>query len=371
MRNCITSPTFVEAHGNLRLTDFRLIAGDYMRRFVLFVCTVFMIYANACLAQAGKVIHDHGAADPSLSAEAQSQGENWAELNAEKGGLGKSTIKVMVLGKSDFPEYSNELVRVQWRANDPIDLYVLIPHGVVKPPAILYLYSYPSDTDHFTQKVWGESVTKGGFAAVGFVAALTGQRYHTRPMREWFISELQESLGISTHDVQMILNYLATRGDIDVRKVGMLGQGSGGAIAILAAAADSRITFVDAINPWGDWPDWLKESCIVPEAERAAYLKSEFLQKVAMLDPVKYLPQFTPNRIRIEQTVGDPMTPKDVQAKIAASVSSPESVVKYPDVRTQIHVWMTQNWWLKEQLQPSPTTPATVQFNHGNRALEH
>jgi dienelactone hydrolase len=190
-------------------------------------------------------------------------------------------------------------------------------------------------------------------------------------MREWFISELQESLGISTHDVQMILNYLATRGDIDVRKVGMLGQGSGGAIAILAAAADPRITFVDAINPWGDWPDWLKESRVVPEAERTVYLKSEFLQKVAILDPVKYLPQFTPNRIRIEQTFGDPMTPKDVQTKIAASVSSPESVVQYPDVRTQIHVWMTQNWWLKEQLHPSPTTSATAQFNYGNRASEH
>jgi len=200
---------------------------------------------------------------------------------------------------------------------------------------------------------------------------MTGQRYHTRPMREWFVSELQEALGTSTHDVQMLLSYLVSRGDMDTTKVGMLGEGSGGAIALLAASTDSRIRFIDAINPWGDWPDWLKESRVVPEGERAAYLEPEFLQKVAILDPVKHLPQFTSDRIRIEQTVGDPMTPKNVQAKIAASVPTPESVVQYPDVRTQIHVWMTQNWWLKEQLHPSPTTSATAQFNYGNRASEH
>ncbi len=54
-------------------------------------------------------------------------------------------------------------------------------------------------------------------------------------MKEWFVSELQESLVESTHDVQMIINYLSTRGDLDMDRVGMFGQGSGGAIAILAA----------------------------------------------------------------------------------------------------------------------------------------
>ncbi len=29
-----------------------------------------------------------------------------------------------------------------------------------------------------------------------------------------------------------------------------------------------------------------------------------------MLDPVKYLPQLQPGRLRLEQVVGDPMTPK-------------------------------------------------------------
>jgi len=87
-------------------------------------------------------------------------------------------------------------------------------------------------------------------------------------MKQWFVSELQEALASSTHDVQMVLNYLDTRGDIDMEYIGVFGQGSGGSIAILAAAADPRISTLQLLDPWGDWPDWLKSSEAIPENER-------------------------------------------------------------------------------------------------------
>ena len=88
------------------------------------------------------------------------------------------------------------------------------------------------------------------------------------------MSELQEALSTSTHDVQMVLNYLEARKDLDMNHVGMYGQGSGGAIAILAAATDPRITALNVTDPWGDWPDWLKGSKQIPEEERATYLSN-------------------------------------------------------------------------------------------------
>src|SRR5208282_3326978 len=45
--------------------------------------------------------------------------------------------------------YTHELTRVQWRPADPIDLYIIKPVGVKNPPVILYLYSYPFETDRF------------------------------------------------------------------------------------------------------------------------------------------------------------------------------------------------------------------------------
>jgi len=136
--------------------------------------------------------------------------------------------------------YTIELLQVQWRWGDPLDLYVFKPTGVKSPPVILNLYGYPADTDPYRNPIFQRELIKDGFAAVGFVSALTGHRYHDRPMKEWFISELQECLGTTAHDVQMVLNYLETRGDLDMNRVGMFGQGSGASIAILASAVDPR-----------------------------------------------------------------------------------------------------------------------------------
>src|SRR5580698_6653304 len=88
---------------------------------------------------------------------------------------------------SDLRRYTLELMRVQWRTGDPIDLYVIKPKGVKKPPVILYLYGYPTDTDIFKRDEYQELVTRNGFAAVGFVSALTGHRYHDRSMKDWFV----------------------------------------------------------------------------------------------------------------------------------------------------------------------------------------
>jgi hypothetical protein len=186
--------------------------------------------------------------------------------------LGNSSLKPVppLIGYiNEYPGYTVELLQVQWRWGDPLDLYVMKPKGIKKPPVILYLYGYPADTERFTDESFQQSVTKGGFAAVGFVSALTGHRYHDRPMKEWFLSELQECLGKSAHDVQMVLDYLDTRSDLDMTRVGMFTQGSGASIGILASAVDPRIKVLDALDPWGDWPTWMATSPFVPQKERA------------------------------------------------------------------------------------------------------
>src|SRR3981081_2748538 len=37
-----------------------------------------------------------------------------------------------------YPGYTVELLQVQWRFGDPLDLYVMKPAGVKKPPGIIY-----------------------------------------------------------------------------------------------------------------------------------------------------------------------------------------------------------------------------------------
>jgi hypothetical protein len=233
---------------------------------------------------------------------------------------------------NDYPHYTMELLRVQWRAGDPIDLYVMKPKGVKKPPVILYLYGYPTDTEIFQREEYQELVTRNGVAAVGFVSALTGHRYHDRPMKEWFLSELQECLATSAHDVQMVLNYLDSRGDLDMNRVGMFTQGSGASIAILASAVDPRIKVLEALDPWGDWPIWLATSPFVPEDERAQYVKPEFLKKVAALEPVDWLAKIQAKKFRLDNELFDTNTPKASKEKLRAAVPPGASVMLYANM---------------------------------------
>jgi len=254
--------------------------------------------------------------------------------------------------RASYPEYTRELWRVQWRPEDPIDLYVILPKGVRNPPVILYLYTYPTEADRFRDNEFCKLVASNGFAAVGFVAALTGQRYHDRPMREWFVSNLQESLAKSVHDVQMILNYLASRSDVDMNHVGMFGEGSGGSIAILAAAADSRIKALDLLDPWGDWPEWLAKSSLISPQERPDYITPQFLSPLRPLEPAKWLPQLGSRAVRLQIISNETITPKAAKERLEAAMPPTGEIRRYENSKPLAALALSGKFfdWLKEQV---------------------
>jgi hypothetical protein len=264
----------------------------------------------------------------------------------------------------DKSTYTVELLQVQWRWGDPLDLYVMRPKGAKKPPVILYLYGYPTDTDIFRRDAYEDLVTKNGVAAVGFVSALTGHRYHDRPMKQWFLSELQESLATSAHDVQMVLNYLDSRGDLDMNRVGMFTQGSGASIAILASAVDPRIKVLEALDPWGDWPTWLATSPFVPENERPDYVKPDFLKKAAVLEPLDWLPKIQAKKFRLDDELFDTVTPKAAQEKLRAAVPAGSTVELYKNMQEFSAAFGTGKnlQWIQHELQalPEPAPPNTT-----------
>ena len=309
--------------GNLmsRASSFFLIA---IRAFVLgILLAAFTPHGAAQLAATPPI------ADP-RDTRFQNVKEDWNTPSLTGSSL--SPIQPLALIDNSHPEYTVELVQVQWRWGDPIDLYLIRPNGVKRPGVILNLYGYPADTDPYKNEVFQKEIVKGGYAAVGFVSALTGHRYHDRPMKEWFLSELQECLAKSAHDVQMVLNYLESRGDLDMNRVGMFGQGSGASIAILASAADPRIKVLDVLDPWGDWTLWMTTSPFVPEEERPEYVKSEYLKKVAPLDPLEWLPKIQAKKFRFRQNTFELDTPTPVKDKLRSAIPAGSSVVQYKDI---------------------------------------
>src|SRR5260370_37040846 len=105
----------------------------------------------------------------------------------------------------------------------------------------------------------------------------------------------------------------------------MIGNGSGATIAILAAGGDTRIKAIDLIDPWADWPERIAKSPIVPDKERADYLKPEFLQDVQSLDPLATLPKLKTPHIRLQLIQGDAAVNDPVLKKLEAA--GPDSIL--------------------------------------------
>jgi acetyl esterase/lipase len=282
--------------------------------------------------------------------------ENWGSLADIKTGL---EPRPPVLYQSDEqPEFVRELYRLQWREGDPIDVWLIRPKvaGKVpeKAPVILYLYNYADNDERFRGKDWAKHATADGYAAVGFISALTDYRFRNRALSKWFVSELPESLGSTTHDVQLILNFLAQRGDIDMSRVGMFGLGSGATIAILAAQADARISALDLLDPWGDWPEWISKSALLDPDERFKYETQEFLHSVATLDPLSYLPTLKTPNIRLQLMLSGQVTPAAARQRISAAAPLHATTVKYQSTEDLYKAWQSAGLssWLKEQLRP-------------------
>jgi hypothetical protein len=316
--------------------------------------SLILVCASEALAQETSVLKSL-APTPFVGDQASEQmspqSEDWSTARLSDHEPSNAEPIVGQVDDSD-PAFTRELTRVQWRAGDPIDLYIIKPKGIKKPQVILYLYSFPSENDRYLSAEFCRFLTRNGFAAIGFNPALTGNRDQGRPMKQWFVSELQESLATSAHDVQLVLNYLATRNDLNVERVGMFGDGSGATIAILAAAVDQRIQALDLLDPWGDWPDWIAKSTLVPEKERPEFLKPKFLDSVARLDPVQWLAELKTKKIRIQDVKSVTVTPTEARERIEGAAPAGTLIVRYEDAKAFLRTASTGQGfdWVKNQL---------------------
>ncbi len=280
--------------------------------------------------------------------------EDFASLSLDTSSLKHDTA---ILGeRDDRPEFPfiRERWQMMWRPGDPLDLYIIKPRGVKNPPVVLYLYSHPQDTERFKSDVWCGQVTGDGFAAVGFVSANTGHRLENLPPREFFFSELQTSLGATVHDVQMILDFLANSKEVDMNRVGMFGQGSGGSIAILASAVDPRIKAIDLLTPWGDWPTFLSNSTFIPAEIRSKITSPEFLSKVAPLDPLQWLPKIKAQSIRMQNVRSDGHMPDAAEEHLEAVAPDFAEIDQFGDRAALVPATANGRLlgWIKTQLQP-------------------
>ncbi|HKM67306.1 MAG TPA: hypothetical protein VJX70_09085 [Candidatus Acidoferrum sp.] len=257
--------------------------------------------------------------------------------------------------------YFSEHLRVTFRPGDPQDLYVILPAALKNPPVVLYIYSYPETVARFQMEQWALSAVAQGYAAIGFSSGIMGDATNHDLSREKFLIQFPQNLLRAAHDIQLVLNYLATRGDLNLAAVGMYAAGSGGSAGILASAADSRIKVLDVFGPWGAWPEFFANSSIIPLGKRDTFLKPEYLQSLAKFDPVAWFPKCRARSVRIQDVRQQDLVPGGAQQKIEDAAPDFAEVNQFEDSRVLLEMQGAGRvfGWTQAQLRPD-AKPQTV-----------
>ncbi|MEM2914076.1 MAG: alpha/beta hydrolase [Candidatus Bathyarchaeia archaeon] len=119
-----------------------------------------------------------------------------------------------------------------------------------KGPAVLLIHGYSSFRDELTGFVeLAELLSKNGISSLRIDMRGCGEsprRGELHPFPDWIV------------DSFAAISYLEGRGDVDNKRIGVIGMSVGGGTAIYAAALDKRVKAVVALAPVADGEWWLR-----------------------------------------------------------------------------------------------------------------
>jgi dienelactone hydrolase len=146
--------------------------------------------------------------------------------------------------------FLQERLTISTEQNETVPLLLLKKQPASgRQPAVIVLHGTGGSKE--SVRAWLERVAGDGFIGVAMDARHHGERAHAIPglpdayqsamLRAYRTGETHPYLYDTVWDVLRLVDYLATRLDIDTARIGLVGISKGGTEAYLAAAADERI----------------------------------------------------------------------------------------------------------------------------------
>ena len=223
---------------------------------------------------------------------------------------------------------------------------VLPPSGTTGPhPAILYLHWYepPKPSSNRTEFL-AEAVE---LASLGTTSLLIDTPWR---VEGWFANRnssrdydfsVQEA-----KEVRRALDVLLAQGQIDPRRVAIVGHDFGAMYGALAAAADSRVTHLVYMAGNGSMGEWF-----LFEPKREGADREAFLAKLRPLDPELALARFSPRPVLLQFGTKDRFVSAENARAQAATVKEPGTVKTYEGAEHELTYTAARDRvaWLKEQ----------------------
>ena len=223
---------------------------------------------------------------------------------------------------------------------------VLPPAGSGGPhPAILYLHWYepPKPSSNRTEFL-AEAVE---LASLGTTSLLIDTPWR---VEGWFANrDSSQDYDFSvqeTRDVRRALDVLLAQGQIDPRRVAIVGHDFGAMYGALAAAADPRVTHLVYMAGSGSMSEWF---LFQPKREGAE--RDAFVAKLRPLDPELALARIAPRPVLLQFGTKDRFISAGNAQAQADAVKGPKTVKMYDGAEHELTYTAVRDriGWIKQQ----------------------
>ncbi|MBC7807767.1 MAG: prolyl oligopeptidase family serine peptidase [Akkermansiaceae bacterium] len=175
-----------------------------------------------------------------------------------------------------------------------------------------------------------------GYATLSIDLPVHGERRlrDGRTIADLTLEETRRVGGESVADLRRGVDYLSTRSDIDVSRLGCVGISLGGIFGGVFAGVEKRIKSVVLWSAGGDWGELLTQSrhpFALKRREKGSLPDAETVEKTLRdIDPLTYIANLTPRPLLLLAGTNDYVVPNECTDVLFEAAKEPKKLVRYP-----------------------------------------
>lgn len=211
---------------------------------------------------------------------------------------------------------------------------MLLPKREDKIPCIVFLHGYGGSKDDIREAV--DLVAGEGYALMAIDAEYHGERRENG--KELYSPDVNDSVrGIiqTVIDLRRAIDYLETRPEIDIERVGYVGGSMGGILGAIFIGVEPRIKAAALIVAGGNMSLMIRESqhytmpAIREYLQREGISYEELQKMLDPIDPMNFIEYFSPRPVVFHLGRFDKIVPAEAGRQLYEAAGEPKQVYWY------------------------------------------
>jgi dienelactone hydrolase len=202
-----------------------------------------------------------------------------------------------------------------------------------KVPCVILMHGLGGNKETMTP--FAQFLTKQGYACIAIDAKYHGER--PKGPAAFALLKLpydgRDALAQTVVDLRRTIDYLASRGDIDMTRIGYIGYSMGALLGAIVSGVDARVACPVLIVGGGNW-DALVSKSILPLAGdrdvKNADVRKGITDALAPLDPALWVGLISPRPVLMINGETDNIVPSASSKALHAAARQPKKIVWYP-----------------------------------------